>query len=117
MREEELTKSDTSITGDISRAMEFLNEYGNKVKDLVAIYEKMSPDKVAKIVEQMIKNTSTITSIELNSEEIYELSDSIIIIDVLSKMKNQTLSKVLDFMEPDKASQVTRLLAKPKNNN
>lgn len=117
MREEELTKSNTSITGDISRAMEFLNEYGNKVKDLVAIYEKMSPDKVAKIVEQMIKNTSTITSIELNSEEIYELSDSIIIIDVLSKMKNQTLSKVLDFMEPDKASQVTRLLAKPKNNN
>lgn len=117
MREEELTKSDTSITGDISRAMEFLNEYGNKVKDLVAIYEKMSPDKVAKIVEQMIKNTSTITSIELNSEEIYELSDSIIIIDVLSKMKNQTLSKVLDFMEPDRASQVTRLLAKPKNNN
>ena len=117
MREEELTKSDTSITGDISRAMEFLNEYGNKVKDLVAIYEKMSPDKVAKIVEQMIKNTNTITSIELNSEEIYELSDNTIIIDVLSKMKNQTLSKVLDFMEPDKASQVTRLLAKPKNNN
>lgn len=117
MREEELTKSDTSVTGDISKAMEFLNEYGSKVKDLVAIYEKMSPDKVAKIVEQMIKNTSTITSIELNSEEIYELSDNIIIIDVLLKMKNQTLSKVLDFMEPDKASQVTRLLAKPKNNN
>ncbi|CAK7020153.1 hypothetical protein KQI38_19585 [Tissierella carlieri] len=117
MREEKLTNSDTNITGDISKAMEFLNEYGNKVKDLVAIYEKMSPDKVAKIVEQMIKNNDTITSFELSSEEVYELSDSIIIIDVLSQMKNQTLSKVLDFMEPDKASQITRLLAKPKNNN
>ncbi|WP_143598530.1 hypothetical protein [Tissierella sp. P1] len=117
MREEKLTNSDTNITGDISKAMEFLNEYGNKVKDLVAIYEKMSPDKVAKIVEQMIKNNDTITSFELSSEEVYELSDSSIIIDVLSQMKNQTLSKVLDFMEPDKASQITRLLAKPKNNN
>ena len=117
MREEELTKSDTNITGDISRAMEFLNEYGNKIKDLVAIYEKMSPGKVAKIVEQMMQNTKAITSFELNSEEVYELSDSVIIIDVLSKMKNQTLSKVLDFMESDKASQVTRLLARPKNNN
>lgn len=117
MREEELTKSDTNITGDISKAMEFLNEYGNKIKDLVAIYEKMSPEKVAKIVEQMMKNTNTITSFELSVDEVYELSDSIIIVDVLSKMKNQTLSKVLDFMEPDKASQITRLLAKPKNNN
>ncbi|WP_353095309.1 hypothetical protein [Tissierella praeacuta] len=117
MSEEELTKSDTNITSDISKAMEFLNEYGNKIKDLVIIYEKMSPDKVAKIVEQMMKNNDTITSFELNSEEVYELSDSIIIVDVLSKMKNQTLSKVLDFMEPDKASQITRLLAKPKNNN
>lgn len=117
MREEELTKSDTNVTSDISRAMEFLSEYGSKIDDLVAIYGKMSPDKVAKIVEQMIKNTTTITSFELNSEQIYELSDSVIIIDVLSKMKNQTLSKVLDFMEPENASQVTRLLARPKNNN
>lgn len=117
MREEELTKSDTNITGDISKAMEFLNEYGNKIEDLVAIYEKMSPEKVAKIVEKMMQNTNTITSFELSADEVYELSDSIIIVDVLSKMKNQTLSKVLDFMEPDKASQITRLLAKPKNNN
>lgn len=117
MREEQLIKSDTNITKDISRTMEFLNEYGKKVKDLVAIYEKMSPEKVAKIVERMMNNTGTITSFELNSENILELSDSVIIVDVLSKMKNQTLSKVLDFMEPDKASQITRLLAKPKENN
>lgn len=117
MRKEALTKSDTNITKDINKAMEFINEYNAKIKDLVIIYEKMSPGKIAKIAENMIKNTKTITSFELNSEEIYELSDSIIIIDVLSKMKNQTLSKVLDFMEPDMASQITRLLAKPKISN
>lgn len=116
MREEELTKSETNITRDISRAMEFLNEYQSKIKDLVVIYEKMSPDKVAKIVERMMANDTTITSIELNLEEVYELSDRVIIIDVLSKMKNQTLSKVFDFMEADKASQVTQLLARPKTN-
>jgi len=114
MREESLTNSDTNITKDINKAMEFINEYNAKIKDLVAIYEKISPNKIDKIVENMMQNTKTITSFELNSEEIYELSDSIIIVEVLSKMKNQTLSKVLDFMEPDKASQITRLLAKPK---
>lgn len=114
MREEQLTKSDTNITRDISQSMEFLNEYQDKIKDLVIIYEKMSPEKVARIVERMMANKKTITTFELNIEEVYELSDSVIIVDVLSKMKNQTLSKVFDFMEADKASQITQLLAKPK---
>lgn len=117
MREEELTKSGTNITRDISQGMEFLNEYQAKIKDLVIIYGKMSPDKVAKIVEKMMNNNTTITSFELNTEEIYELSDRVIIVDVLSSMKNQTLSKVFDFMEADKASQITQLLARPKTKN
>ena len=114
MREEELTKSNTNITRDISQSMEFLNEYQTKIKDLVVIYEKMSPANVAKIVERMMDNTETITSFELSTEKFYELSDSVIIVDVLSKMKNPTLSKVFDFMEADKASKITQLLAKPK---
>ncbi|MDR7856269.1 hypothetical protein [Tissierella sp.] len=117
IREEALTKSDTNITRDISSAMEFLNEYNTKIKDLVVIYEKMSPSNVANIVEEMMTSTNIITSLELNSENVYDLSDSVIIVDVLSNMKNQTLSKVLDFMEPNKASQITQLLAKPKENN
>lgn len=116
MREEELTKSNTNITSDISQSMEFLSEYQTRIKDLVIIYEKMSPDKVARIVERMMVNNENITSFELNAEEVYALSDSVIIVDVLSKMKNQTLSKVFDFMEADKASKITQLLAKPKEN-
>lgn len=115
IREEQLTKSETNITSNVSKTMEFLNEYSSKVNDLVVIYEKMAPDKVAKIVEKMMQNTNTITSLEISSEKVYELSDRTIIVDVLSKMKNQTLSKVLDYMESDKASQITRLLAQPKN--
>ena len=114
IREEKLKDTDINITRDINKTMEFINEYNSKIKDLVVIYEKMSPEKVAKIVEKMMQNTNTITMLELSLEEIKELSDSVIIVDVLSKMKNQTLAKVLEYMEPDKASQVTRLLAQPK---
>ncbi len=115
IHEDNLIHNENNITNDINRAMEFYNEYNSKINDLVIIYEKMSPDNVAKIVEKMIINTDTITMLKFNTEEIMELSDSVIIIDVLSQMKNQTLAKVLDFMEPNMASQVTRLLAKPKN--
>lgn len=114
MKESQLTKSEDNITVDISNAMEFLNEYNFKIKDLVAIYEKMTVSKVAKIVENMIDNTTTVTSLELNSEETYDLSDRKVILDVLAKMKTKTASAVLDNMEPQKASEVTRLLVNPQ---
>lgn len=114
MKESKLTKTENSITVDISNAMEFLNEYNLKIKDLVAVYEKMTVSKVAEIVATMIDNVTTVTSLQLNSEETYDLSDRKIILDVLSKMKTKTVSSVLDNMEPQKASEVTRLLANPQ---
>lgn len=116
-RQEEIMKSDINTTENISKAMEFISDYNIKIDDLVLTYEKMTPAKIAKIVEEMIDNTDTVTSLELNDENIYNLSDRLIIVDVLSKMKNQTLSKVLDFMEAENASKVTRELVKPKENN
>lgn len=116
-KREEKIKSDKNTIEDISKAMEFISDYNTKIKDLVQIYEKMTPGKIAKIVEDMIDNTETVTSLQLKDQNVYDLSDSLIIVDVLSKMKNQTLSKVLDFMEAKNASRVTRELAKPKEIN
>lgn len=110
---EALTNSDLNITQNISKGIEFFNEYNEKINNLVMIYDKMSPDKVAEIVENMIDNTNAITSIELEAEYLLELSDRDIIIDVLSKLRNQNLSKILNLMEAETASQVTRLLARP----
>ena len=47
----------------------------------------MNPDRVAKIVEQMIDNNATVTALEINSEPVLEISDASIAIDVLSRMK------------------------------
>jgi flagellar motility protein MotE (MotC chaperone) len=116
-REEELNKDEISIAPEISRSIEFVSEYQQKITDLVAVYEKMGPDKVAKIVEKMMVNDKTVTSLEIDANPIYEISDRLIIVDVLTRMKNQTLSKVLNYMEADKASQITQLLAKPNTNN
>ncbi len=113
IRYEGLTNSEISITQNISRGIEFFNEYNVKINELVMIYDKMSPEKVAKIVENMIGNTNAITSIELEAENILELSDRDIIVDVLSKLRKQNQSKILDLMEAETASQLTRLLARP----
>lgn len=110
---EELEKIEGSKTVEISQAIQFVSEYNRKIDELVSVYEKMSPSSVAKIVENMMDNTNTVTSLKIDTKPVYEISDSTIIIDVLSRIKNPTLSKIVGLMNTKKASQLTQMLAKP----
>lgn len=110
---EQLKKLEGSKTVEISQAIQFVSEYNRKIDELVAVYEKMSPASVAKIVENMMDNNSTVTSLEIDTEPVYEITDSTIIIDVLSRIKRPTLSKIIGYMNTTKASQLTQKLAKP----
>ncbi len=95
--------------------MDFFHEYDDKVNELVNIYAKMDEKKVANIVKEMIDKKNTVMSLELEDENAYNISDSMIIVDVLSNIKNQTLSKILNSMEAKEASKITSLLAKTNN--
>lgn len=117
MDREELEGSEKQITRDISNSIEFLKEYKGKIGHLVRVYAEMNPSHVAEIVEQMVDNDETITIFDIDMDNRYELSDRVIIIDILSDLKRDQVSKVLDVMEPDKASFVTQLLAKPEMRN
>lgn len=115
IRYERLQNLETDLTQNISKGIKFFNEYNKKINELATIYDKMSSDAVAKIVEKMIANTKSVTSIELESENILQISDRDIILDVFEKLKKQNQSKILELMEPEAASELTRLLASPRN--
>ena len=100
---------------NINKALDFFNEYNENINSLVGIYKKMEPSNVANVVENMMGKTDITASLELNEEEVYGISDRLIIVDVLSNIKNQSLSKIVDSMEADKASEITSLLAQPQN--
>lgn len=112
-REEELRKIESSKIAEISEAIKFKKKYNKKIDELVKVYEEMSYSTVAKVTEDMMKNTKEVTSLEIGSSRIYEISDSTIIVDVLSRMKKSTLSKIMDNMDTEKASQLTQMLASP----
>ncbi len=90
-----------------------MSEYNKKIDDLVSVYEKMNPSKVAKIVEKMMDNDTTVTYLEIFSEPAYEITDSTIVIDVLSRMGNKTLSSIMNYISTDKASKLTQMLVEP----
>ncbi len=58
-------------------------------------------------------NNTTVTALEINSEPIFQLTDASIIIDVLSRMRNKTLSSIMDYMSTENASRLTQALARP----
>ena len=90
-REEQLNGVEESITDDIGKSIQFITEYNKKVDDLVSFYEKMAPNKVAKIVEKMMMNDDTVTDLKIESEPTFEISDASIITDVLSRMGNKLI--------------------------
>lgn len=110
--EEQLLKEDT-ITNEIGRSMDFVKEYDYKINNLVSIYEDMRVDKVAKIIEKMLNNDDTVTVLEIQAEPVFRISDASIAIDILSKMKNKTLAKIIDNMNDRRAAVLTQELAKP----
>lgn len=114
LAEDNLMDSEMQLTRDISRTMEFVNEYKQRVTKLIKVYGEMIPAHVGEIAEEMMENDETITIFNFDVDESYELSDKVIIIDILSDLKRDQLSKVLDSMEVDKAAKLTELLAKPK---
>lgn len=112
--EDSLMGSENQLTRDISRTMEFVNEYKDKILKLVKVYGEMRPSHVGEIAEEMMENDETVTIFDFNLEETYELSDKVIIIDILSEVKRDQLSEILNSMKVDKAAKLTELLAKPK---
>lgn len=113
IRREEQLSGIEPVANKISEAIEFIAEYNNKIDDLVTVYEDMEPSKVARIVEEMINNNTTVTALEIESQPIFEISDSSIIIDVVSRMRTKLISNILNYMSIENASKLTQVLARP----
>ncbi len=107
---ERLENSEDSITIEISQILTYLNQYNQKIDELVKTYEKMGSSKVAQIVEDMLRKEDELSSFKINSNELYELSDASIILDVLRKMSKSTLSEILNNMTAKKAADLSRQL-------
>lgn len=108
---EELTGEDEARAVKIIETLNFNKQYNNKISELVALYEKMDAEYIVKIVEEMIKNSNSVTIFEIDENPIYDISDSSIILDVMRKMKKQKMSQVLSIMDSKKAAEITRKLA------
>lgn len=110
-REERLLGLTDSVVVNISRTVNYFNEYNDKINNLVSLYERMNPAEVAKIVESMLNNQKTVSAFEIEYNAYHNLSDSDIIMDVIRKMRKNKLSDILRYLDTTKSAEITRKLA------
>lgn len=113
IRKEEQLRGEESIVSNINNAIQFISEYNEKIAELVKVYERMESSKAAQIMEQMLENNTTVTQLTIESEPIYEITDSKIVIDVFRNMKEKTRSIIINYMTTDNATKLTQMLATP----
>ncbi|MTI47991.1 hypothetical protein [Sporosalibacterium faouarense] len=94
----------------ISRVFSYLTDYNNKIDELVEVYEKMEPDVLGDIVTNMLRKDNELSSFQIDTNELYRVSDASIIMDVLRKMNKSTVSDVLSNMSSIKAAELSRKL-------
>lgn len=108
-----LNNEEESKTEKINETINYIQNYNDKIEELVALYEKMNSEDAANIVEKMMYNYNQVSSLEIDSIPIYKISDAIIIEDVLKKMNKTKLSDIISNMDSRKAADLTRRLATP----
>ena len=108
--EERLNNIQSSVTVKISEILSYLNEYNKKINELVEIYERMQSNAVGEIVEDMLRNDTKLSSFEIDTNELYNVSDASIILDVLRKMNKNNVSNIIDTMSPRRAAELSRKL-------
>lgn len=113
IREEEQLRKKDSIVADMNSAIQFIKEYNTKIGELVNFYENMEPNKAAYIMENMLENSSTLTRFTLESEPIYEVTNSSIVVDILKNMKKNSAAKILNYMKTENVTKLTQMLASP----
>lgn len=108
--EEKLNNKEDTVTINISQILSYLNQYNKKIDELVEIYEKMEPTSLGDVVESMLRRENKISSFEIDTHELYKVSDASIILDVLRRMNKSKVSDVLDNMTSKKAAELSRKL-------
>lgn len=109
---EQLYSIDDTKTIEITKAINYLNYYEGKIKELASIYDKMNSQDVANILERLLMSGSgeKIDFFEVDNSDIYETNDLKIAVDVLNQIKKSKVSEILENMEPRKAADLSKKL-------
>lgn len=109
--EESLRGTDQSVLVLISEIRAYLMEYEEKLGKLVKVYQRMNTQLAADSILELLANENELTVLQIREQDGYSLSDYIVAVDIMKRMRDANLKDIFENMEATDVSRITRILS------
>lgn len=109
--EEGLRGTDQSVLVLISQIRAYLIEYDEKINKLVKVYQRMNTQLAADSILALLANENELTVLQIREQDGYLLSDYIVAVDMMKKMRDANLKDIFEKMESTDVARITRILS------
>ena len=108
---EDLKKEEKTLAVNLSAAVQVLQNYETNLKELLLIYQKMTPKELATLIEQMLKSNQVYQRHQFGKDEIVFTQEQLVL-DVLSRMKPAQVAKILGELSTPRSVELSNKLMK-----
>jgi len=106
--DERLANGASGITDDLARAVKVYQDYNKKVNELVKIYSQMDAKQVGKVIAALFNSSNAVQRYTLNNGETVVITDQDLSIDILERLQPKKAGEILDTLEVQLASQISK---------
>lgn len=106
---EDLMGEEKNTAVDLAAAVQMLQNYEANLQDLLSVYQKMSVEELAALVEQMLKSNKIYQSQKFTEEEIV-FTEEQLVLDILKRMAPAQVAKVLGQLSTPRSAELSNKL-------
>ncbi|MGB3368587.1 MAG: hypothetical protein WBA54_13920 [Acidaminobacteraceae bacterium] len=110
-----LASGEDKITKDILNSLKIHKEFDDNIKELTDIYVKMSSDKVASLIKNLVRNSSDPKVYTLESGENIVITDEALALGVLNNFTQNKVSEILGLLDDNLATDLSKKMTLPTN--
>lgn len=109
-----LESGSDNLTKDILKSFKIFNDFDDNINELTKMYNTMDAQKVANVLESMMRDSRLPETYQFDNGETLIISDEDIALEVLNGFNDNRKSEIISLMSDAMASQVSRKLSVPR---
>lgn len=116
IKESEILESgEDKITKDILNSLKIHKDFDDNVIELTNIYVKMSSDKVASLLKNLVRNSSDPKIYTLENGENIVITDEDLALGILGNFTQNKVSEILGLLDDNLAADLSKKMTLPTN--
>jgi flagellar motility protein MotE (MotC chaperone) len=109
-----LENGEDKITKDILNSLKIHKDFDDNIIELTNIYVKMSSDKVASLIKNLVRNSSDPKIYTLENGENIVITDEDLALGILNNFTQSKVSEILGLLDDNLASDLSKKMTLPK---